>query len=239
VDRELACDLEAWPPPSPVAAGHADRELLDVRGSGVAGRVADLVAAGDSVLVLSAHAEHRRDALRDRVGGFALACWDRYDGDPGLAAAFDHVVVLDPPPHRHAHDALSQVPGSGYTHLAWGEQELDLTRRILQWEHSLREPLTALYRGLRSARHADGPACVQLLRGEGRRPHTPALAARLVRLLGELGLATHTAPLALAATDPPPRAPLESCAAYRSYARRLDEGLRWLSSGETTRRHAA
>ena len=87
-------------------------------------------------------------AFLSRVGGFALVCWDHLEHDPALAAGFEHVVALDPPPHAHLHAGLTALPGSGYTHLAWGAQELDLARRILQWEHTLRPPLIALYRAL-------------------------------------------------------------------------------------------
>ena len=247
IARELACDLEVWPPRpgatfARVPAAQtttSDRELLDARGSGFAGLVADLVASGDGVIVVCANVAHRHRALRDRVGGFTLTCWDQVEHAPGLVAAHPHVVALDPPPHAHLDALLQAAPGSGYTHLAWGPQELDLTRRILRWELNLRPPLEALFRGLRAARTADAPRAEALLRGEGPQPHTPALAARLVRLLCDLGLATHSEPLTLAHAATAPSGPLEACAAFRCYARRLDDGLRWLSTGETSERRAA
>jgi single-stranded-DNA-specific exonuclease len=233
VARELACDLTQWPP-APPAARATRRELLDSRGGGIAGLIADLVCSGEAVLVLCAHAEHRRGSLRDRLGGFALASWDSLESDPGLPAPYAHVVALDPPPHRHLHERLLDAPGDGYTHLAWGGQELDFTRQVLQWEHTFRAPLTTGFRALRAAGRVVAADCERMLRGEGPQPHSPVLAARLARLLCDLGLAEHEVPLALTATSPTASRPLEECPAYRAYGRRLDDGLRWLTRPQET-----
>ena len=70
-------------------------------GIGVAGLLGDLVATGEPVLVVAAHAPHRARALQGRVGGFAVTSWAALEDDPGLARAFAHVVALDPPAHPH------------------------------------------------------------------------------------------------------------------------------------------
>ena len=57
--------------------GRLRRAARDARGSGVAGLIGDLVASGDDVLVVTAHAPHRARALEGRVGGFALTSWAR------------------------------------------------------------------------------------------------------------------------------------------------------------------
>ena len=58
----------------------------DARHTGIAGLLADLVASGEPVLALVAHAPHRARVLRGRVGGFAVCSWAALAGDPGLAA---------------------------------------------------------------------------------------------------------------------------------------------------------
>ena len=127
--------------------------------------------------------------------------------------------------------ALDHVSGAGWTHLAWGEPELRFATRIHQWDFALRDPLAAVYRALRAARFTGGEACEALLRGEGPQPRSAALAGRLVRVLAELDLVDfdREGP-ALRAVEAPERTALERSAAFRAYHRRLEDGLRFLSS---------
>jgi single-stranded-DNA-specific exonuclease len=197
--------------------------------------LADLVASGEPVLAVTAHAPHRARVLGDRVGGFALCSWHALEDDPALAARFAHLVVIDPP----AREALLDHPsGEGWTHLAWGPPELGFAARIHQWDFALRDPLAALYRALRAAREARGEACEAVLRGEGPQPRSAALAGRLVRVLTELDLVVldRKRP-ALKVAETPQRTALERSAAFRAYHRRLEDGLRYLT--ETPIRAAA
>ena len=73
------------------------RTTRDLRDSGIAGLLADLVASGEPVLAVVAHAPHRAQSLSTRVGGFALTSWAALADDPALAVPFPHVVALDPP----------------------------------------------------------------------------------------------------------------------------------------------
>ncbi len=205
----------------------AERSTLDRRGVGIAGLLTDLVATGESVLAVSAHAPHRAAKLGDRTGGFAICSWQALEDDPALAHGFAHVVAIDPP----AHPALDHVSGAGWTHLAWGEPELRFAARIHQWNFALRDPLAAVYRALRAVRHTGGETCEALLRGEGPQPRAAALAGRLVRVLAELDLVDldREGP-ALRAVEAPERTALERSAAFRAYLRRLEDGLRFLSS---------
>jgi single-stranded-DNA-specific exonuclease len=233
--RELDRDLDApvGPPRGGAAAagamgaGHGAREVVDRRGTGIAGLIADLVAAGDPVLVVSAHAPHRARLLRDRVGGFSVCCWHALADDPGLAERFTHVVALDPP----AGPLLDHPSGEGWTHLAWGEPELGFATRIHHWDFALRDPLTTTYRALRAAGGGGGEACEAALLGEGPQPRSAALAGRLVRVLAELDLVVldREGP-ALTVAERPERTALERSAAYRAYQRRLEDGLRYLTS---------
>jgi single-stranded-DNA-specific exonuclease len=225
-----------------VAARHDDPvsspRLRDARGTGIAGLLADLVAAGEPVLAVVAHAPHRAGALRGRIGGFAVCSWAALADDPGLADGFAHLVAVDPPAGAGAL-ALLELPSGGCRgHLAWGEPELGFAERIHQWDFALRDPLTALYRVLRGAGEVRGEAVEAVLRGEGSQPRSAALAGRLVRVLTELDLVVldREGP-ALEVVDQPARTALERSAAFRAYHRRLEDGLRYLTS-HTIRRAA-
>jgi single-stranded-DNA-specific exonuclease len=193
----------------------------------VAGVLSDLVATGDQVLAVSAHAPYRARVLRDRVGGFAITSWQALEDAPELARDFAHVVAIDPP----TGPALDHLSGQGWTHLAWGAPELQFAVRIHTWDFALRDPLAALYRALRACRESGGEACEALLRGEGPQPRSAALAGRLVRVLAELDLVDfdREGP-ALRAVEAPERTALERSAAFRAYHRRLEDGLEFLSS---------
>jgi single-stranded-DNA-specific exonuclease len=207
------------------------RELRDVRGCGVAGVIADLVASGDRVLVVAAHAAARTEVLRTRLGGFALTSYGGLEDDPGLAAEFTHVVALDPPAEAHRRQLLEHAPGEGWTHLAWGPPELAFAQHIHEWELALREPLAALYRALREQGKAGGEACEVLLRGDAPQPRTPCLAGRLVRVLTELRLAVLDRDgWGLEIVEPTGRTDLERSVAYRAYGQRLQDGLTYLTT---------
>ena len=223
LDRDLATNDDAAP---------GARVLRDVRGTGIAGLLGDLVATGEPVLVVTAHAPHRARALAALVGGFALTSWAAVADAPGLAAPFPHVVALDPP----AGPLLDRPSGEGWTHLAWGRAELDFAVHVHEWNYALRDPLAALYRALRAAGGASDDACEALLRGDGREPRSAALAGRLVRVLAELALvAFERAGPALQVAEAAGRSTLERSGAYTAYQRRLEDGRRFLTSGETQR----
>ena len=243
---ELARDPEAWPgaewPGGAAAhprlddwpAGAADggyRTVRDARDGGIAGLLGDLVASGEPVLAVAAHARQRAAALGDRVGGFALTTWSALEADPGLATPYAHVVLVDPPAHAHLPGLAGALPGAGWTHLAWGAAERELARRVLAWELDLRPPLADLYRALRAAPHHAGDPLLATLRGTAPQPRSGALVGRLLRVLSELDLALVRAePLAVTVPAPAGRTELERSAAYRAYARRLADGLAYLEA---------
>jgi len=228
---EVDAPLEPWPchAPSPPPAG--GRERRDVRGAGLAGTIADLVATREPVLVVAAHAARRARALARRLGGFAITSWSALAADPELAAAYPHVVALDPPAHPALLDQLEHLAGPGFAHLAWGEPELRFADAMHAWEYTLREPLEAVYRTLRQAGGRQGAGCEAVLRGAGREPHTPAMAGRLVRVLTELDLAVlDRSALGLELAGAPTRTSLERSEAFIAYRRRLEDGRRWLTT---------
>jgi single-stranded-DNA-specific exonuclease len=224
---ELVRDLEAGPP-SPVGR----REIRDVLGCGVAGVIADLVASGEPVLVVAAHAPARAEVLRTRLGGFALVSYGALEDDPGLAGGFTHLVALDPPTLPERRRLIEHAPGLGWTHLAWGTPELAFAQHIHEWELALREPLAALYRALRACSGARGEACEVLLRGDAPQPRTACLAGRLVRVLTELRLAVldREEKWGLEIVDTRVKVDLRSSPAFRVYEQRLGDGRTYLTT---------
>ena len=140
-----------------------------LRGNGIAGLLADLVATGEPVLVVAAaRAAPRTARCSGRVGGFAVTSWAALEDDPRAGPGFPHVVALDPPAHAHRRVLLEQLPGAGWTHMAWGEPELGFARRIHEWDYALRAPLAAVYRALREAGGASGEASRRCSAGTAR-----------------------------------------------------------------------
>jgi single-stranded-DNA-specific exonuclease len=233
----LAAELDRDLAPRELAPGQAEA-VSDARGTGIAGLLADLVAAGDPVLAVVAHAPYRARTLQDRIGGFAICSWAALEDAPELAAPFAHVVAVDPPCDPRLLRLLEPSSAAVRAHLAWGAPELRFAQRIHQWDFALREPLTALYRALRGVGEVRGEAFEAVLRGEGPQPRSAALAGRLVRVLSELDLAAlDREGRALRLTEPPARTALERSEAFRAYHRRLEDGLRYLTS-DTTRQAA-
>ena len=213
------------------------------------------------MLAVTAHAEHRARALRDRVGGFDVTTWAALEAEPALAARYLHVVAVDPPSHPHLAALAERLPGAGWTHLAWGEPEVELARRVLAWELDLRAPLAEVYRALRTTAAAppaaapaaaaaaplaaarsllEGEPLAAILRGTSPQPRSGAVAGRLLRVLAELELVVLD-PGALSLTVPPPpgRTELERSPAFRAYARRLADGLAHLAGPATAAEPAA
>jgi single-stranded-DNA-specific exonuclease len=208
-------------PRPPPESGPTLRQVHDRRGGGVAGLVAGLVATGEPVLVVAAHAGQRAPrarrpgrglrARRARRLGAVIAPWPR-----GTTTSWCSTRPCGPgrPPAR----AICTSYG--------GEAERRFARRVHVWNHDLRDALAATYRAIRAAGRADGPALEALLRGDGPQPRSPALAGRLVLVLSELGLVTfdRSGP-ALAVTEATARTELERSPAYRAHQAVLEAGL--------------
>jgi hypothetical protein len=176
------------------------------------------------VLALCANVPRRLEGLRARIGGFALACHQALEGQPQLAQGFVQLVMLDPPA-----GGLPTV-GEGFIHLSWGEPELRFAEQMHELEYGLRASLVALYRALRARERVAGEELERLLRGDGPHGRSARLAARLIRVLAELELVSLDRNLpALAIAGSAPSA-LESSPSYRVYAKRYEDGRRYLSS---------
>jgi single-stranded-DNA-specific exonuclease len=131
-------------------------------------------------------------------GGLVLADWTAIARRPGAPPRFQHVVVIDPPPSE-ALEGLAwagrDVPGTGpfargFIHLAWGAPELEFAERLLAVEWELRGAIAVIWRALGEAGgEVEGATLRSLLEGPSRYPRQAEVAARCVRVLGELGLA--------------------------------------------------
>ena len=218
---------------APLAAGGAPpadarRTVLDRRGHSPLSVLVDAMAAGEPVLAVCADVGRRLGGLGDRVGGFTLASYDQLEREPGRAAAFGHLVALDPPAGPAAQATLRA--GAGILQLAWGEAELRFARQVHEAEYALRASLVGLYRELRDRERAVGPELEALLRGGGSPGRSARLAGRLVRVLSELEfvvLDRDSPALALVGHTP---TELDRSPAFRFYSQLYEEGQRFLSS---------
>lgn len=186
-------------------AADACRAVRDRRGQGFAGLAGQLLSSGEHVLVVCAHLARRREALVELLGGLAhvfgsepqgaaLCSWDDLGRDPALAAGFQHVLALDPPSGRWGEDLLGSLPSrapDSFSHLAWGPVEAGFALAVAESELDLRGPLTQLYRQLRDEGACSGERLQVILQGQARYPRSPALCARLVRVLEQLGLVAY------------------------------------------------
>ena len=118
--------------------------------------------------------------------------------------------------------------------MAWGKAELGFTRKMHDLEYSLRDSLAALYRALVAARGTPAaggaaPALEQLLRGGGGHGRPARMAARLVRVLSELGLVEVDRDAPSVTITGAAQTELDRSPSYRAYTRRHEEGLRCLA----------
>ena len=214
---------------------HAHRGRGADAGSASPGTLGDLVATGEPVLVVCAHAPHRaRGAARARRRLRAHLAGPRSSATRSWREAYPHVVALDPPAHAHQRELVEHLPGAGWTHLAWGAAELGFARRSMNGTTTSAPQLAAVYRALREAGGASGDACEAMLSGDGAQPRSAALAGRLVRVLAELDLVVldrearpsrfPTGPSAPRSSGPRPSGPTSS---------RLEDGRRFLTSSDT------
>ena len=222
------------------------RELRDRRGAGVAGVAGELLGSGESVLLVVADVERRRRSLEAVVaglapGGLPLVSWHALGSDPRVAEPFAHLLAVDPPPVPEGVGLLTGAPGEGLTHAGWGRDECEFALGHWRSELALREPLVDLWRAVRDAGTLGGSALERALAGEGAYPRSGATAARMVRVMDELGLARYEAAgQRLSHAGQAHRTDLDRSAAQRAYAARLAAAERYLAAGaELPSRRAA
>jgi single-stranded-DNA-specific exonuclease len=210
--------------PVPTASETVLHEPIDRRREGFAGVAGDLFTSGERVLVAVADVERRRQGLEQIVAGLApgpmaVTSWAAVATDPELAAGYDHLVALDPPPGGMTDRLLHQGPRA---HLAWGPAEAEFALHVWRAELDLRPALACVYRALRGLPPRPSPDVLEAaLRGDGRYRRSPEACARLISVLTELALIEFTAdPPACRVVDAD-RANLDSSPTYRASTERL------------------
>ncbi|MBV9309517.1 MAG: hypothetical protein JOZ73_01720, partial [Solirubrobacterales bacterium] len=222
--RELERPLRADSPPLPDGV----RIVLDRRDESPLAILRDASSTGSAVLAVCADVTRRMPGLSARAGGFTLISHQALQEAPDLAARFEHLVVLDPPPTAQEEAALRA--GSGFVHWGWGSAELRFAQQIHELEYGLRASLVALFRSLRQRGRVAGEELERLLRGEGLHGRPPRLAGRLIRVLTELELVSLDRDLPALAVAGVQRTELERSPAFRVYNTRYEDGRRYLSS---------
>jgi hypothetical protein len=241
IDSELAAGRAQSGPAS--AAGRAvidSRPLIDRRGHGLSSVCGELLAAGESVVAVCADARRRADGLATLVAGlalegtpFAAISWADLVADPGQAAGFRHLVLIDPPAVAGLLESALRAPVSGGVYLGWGPAETAFALTIVESELDLRPQLTALYRLLRDsgAQRAAGESLEAILRGDGRYPRPGRVAGRLIRVLSQLQLVTYDRGTRMLQIAPDaPRTELERSSTYVAYTQRLAQARAYLGS---------
>ncbi len=187
----------------------------------VSGRLGDAPRAAERILAAGS--------------GVILSDWAALARDPSLPARFEHLVIIDPAPHRHL-DSLA-ASGSGYLHRVGGRAEAEFALRVHAEQWPSRASLAALFRGLREGgagggQRLDAAAARELLCGGARsHPFSPEVAARSARVLRELrlldwegsGASRSLGVVSSGGTD------LERSEAFVAYRERCEEGRRFLS----------
>lgn len=260
-EAELARDPASATPSAPDAGG-GRREVRREGGSAVAA-IAELVSSGAGVLAVSADASRRAElaagarglarfnggaallachrcgaeavrGLAERAGaGLALTDYAALELAPELAAAFEHVVLVDPPrgPADEARAGLPGPGGGGFLHPLWGQGD-GFALAAARERAPARETVAAVYAALREAGEAGGERLREALAGPGPRPRSPETAARCFRVLRELGLVRGEPEggRGLAGVVSSERKELGSSASFRAYTDRLAEAERFIAS---------
>lgn len=156
------------------------------------------------------------------------------EGAPELVAAFEHVVLVDPPGST-ADEGLVGVSatdgGTGFLHLLWTDAERAFAGKVLAEQWPSREAVAATYRALREQGDCGGDDLRQALSGPGKHPLCPEAAARRFRVLAELGLVQGSAEsgAGVVRAVSSEKTDLQLSAAFRAYEERLSEAQQYLA----------
>jgi single-stranded-DNA-specific exonuclease len=259
-ERELGRDLAELVAADEVDVDPGPRTRIPGAGSATV-RIAELVSSGAGVLAVCADASRRAEIAGGATGlarfnggaalvachrcadaaiaglaargpgGLALTDYLALARAPELAVAFEHVVLVDPPP-----DALAQAraslasAGAGFLHPLWSEAELDFAREVLGEQHASRETVARVFRALRERQDAGGEELRLALGGGGAHALAPEGAARAFRVLRELDLVAGepNAGGGTVGVVSSEKTELERSAAFRTYRDRFSEALQYL-----------
>jgi single-stranded-DNA-specific exonuclease len=257
LERDPAQRLSA--PADPIAAA---RTTVPGSGSATVA-IAELVSSGAGVLAVSADASRRaalasgatglarfnggaaliachrcgpeqvRGLMARGAGGLALTDYRALESEPELAAAFEHVVLVDPPPGAaaQARAALGKSQGdAGFLHRLWTAAELPFALEVLAEQTASRGTVARVFRALRERDNTSGETLRAALGGGGTRPLAPESAARAFRVLRELNLVAGEPSAGGGAVGAvsSEKTDLERSTAFRAYCDRFSEAQRFL-----------
>jgi len=198
------------------------------RFNGGAARIACQRCSAAAVEALAARAE----------GGLALTDYATLESAPAaVAAGFEHVVLVDPPPSARDERRAARAAGPaapGFLHRLWGAAEREFSLTALDEQLASRGAIAAVFRALREAGEASGEELRRALGGGGAHPLSPEAAARCLRVLAELGLVAGepSAGNGVVGVVSSEGTDLERSAAYRSYRADHSEAQRYLERPE-------
>jgi single-stranded-DNA-specific exonuclease len=207
------------------------------RRAGLGNGAAGLARFNGGAALIACHrcAEEEIERLRVKAEtGLALTDFAALERAPGLAAAFEHVVLVDPP--RDAEDEVrSGLPclagDSGFLHLLWTDSERDFAARSLAEQWPSRDTVAAAFRALREQGECGGEDLRKALAGPGEHPLCPEACARRFRVLSELRLVQGrpdggAGSVRVVSSE---RTELQRSVAFRAYSERLSEAQRFLA----------
>jgi len=167
------------------------------------------------------------ERLRGRAAsGLALIDFGALEREPELAAAFEHVVLVDPPSSGGDERRVAfpwEGGGPGFLHLLWTQAEAEFAGKVLAEKWPAREAIAASFKALRELGEAEGETLRRALAGAGSYPLCPEDSARRFRVLSELGL-VQGAPesgAGVVRVVSSERTDLQRSAAFRAYSERL------------------
>jgi single-stranded-DNA-specific exonuclease len=166
--------------------------------------------------------------------GLALTDYPALERKPQLAAAFEHVVLVDPPRDEgdEVRAGLACGEDGGFLHEPWTEAELEFASQALDEQWATREGVAAAYRALRQTGDAKGRRLREALSRAGNHPLCPEASARRFRVLRELGLlqGSPEGGAGVVRVVSSVRTDLQRSAAFRAYGDRLSEATRSLTT---------
>jgi hypothetical protein len=165
--------------------------------------------------------------------GLALTDYAALERHPELAAAFEHVVLVDPPASDgdELRAGLPREGDPGFLHSAYTEAENGFAGHVLDEQWATREGVAAAYRALRQTGDVKGRRLREALSGGGSYPLGPEASARRFRVLRDLGLlqGSPEGGAGVVRVVSSVRTDLQRSAAFRAYSARLSEATQSLT----------
>ncbi len=228
-EAELSRDPAGWAVPVASAGGTCERVICR-SGNAPAAVLGELASAGNEVLALVADAGLRAGMSRE---GVRVADYAELEREPGLAAGFRHVVLVDPPASPGLLALAGRAEREGcYLHRVWGDAEWRFALSSLAVQLVQRQALIAAFRDLREAGEIAGEDLRDALVGSGPQPRSAETAARCFRVFSELelvrgGPTASGEPVGVVSSK---ETDLERSASYRAYSARYEEARQYLEA---------